>query len=58
MNHLQKYVVSAFAAIVLSLTLANVTAMATCSLESTGIEYTCYPLAKMIATVTTIATAM
>ena len=41
-NNLRKYLVSAFAAIVLSLTLANVTALATCTTDVQE-EYTCYP---------------
>ena len=41
MNTLRKYLVSAFAAIALSLTLASVTAMACPSVDSQP-EYTCY----------------
>jgi hypothetical protein len=41
MNTLRKYLVSAFAAVVLSLTLANVTAMA-CEPVDEQPEYTCY----------------
>jgi hypothetical protein len=37
-----KYLLSAFAAVVLSLTLANVTAIATC-LTDVQDQYTCYP---------------
>lgn len=40
--NLKKYFLAAFAAIVLSLTLANVTALATC-LTDVQEEYTCYP---------------
>ena len=42
MNTLRKYLLSAFAAITLSLTLANVTALATCTTDVTD-QYTCYP---------------
>ena len=42
MNSLRKYLVSAFVAIVFSLTLANVTAMATCYTDITD-QYSCYP---------------
>lgn len=42
MKTLRKYLVSAFAAIVLSLTLANVTALAACYTDVQN-EYTCYP---------------
>lgn len=42
MNSLRKYLVWAFAAIVLSLTLANVTAYATCYTDITD-QYSCYP---------------
>jgi hypothetical protein len=42
MSTLRKYLLSAFAAVVLSLTLANVTAMATCTTDVQD-EYTCYP---------------
>ena len=42
MKSLRKYLVSAFAVIVLSLTLAGVTAMATC-LTDVQDQYTCYP---------------
>ena len=40
--NLKKYFLSAFAAIALSLALANVTAMATCTTDVQD-EYTCYP---------------
>jgi hypothetical protein len=40
--NLKKYFLSAFAAIALSLALANVTAMATCTIDVQD-EYTCYP---------------
>jgi hypothetical protein len=39
---LKKYFVAAFAAIALSLALANVTAMATCTIDVQD-AYTCYP---------------
>ena len=42
MSTLRKYLLSAFAAIARSLTLANVTAMATCTTDVQD-EYTCYP---------------
>ena len=42
MTTFRKYLLSAFAAVVLSLTLANVTALATC-LTDVQDEYTCYP---------------
>ena len=42
MNTLRKYLVSAFAAIVLSLTLASVTAQAWCPEEDHTEEYSCY----------------
>jgi len=42
MNTLRKYLLSAFVAIVLSLTLANVTAMAWCQAEDHTAEYDCY----------------
>lgn len=40
--NLKKYFLATFAAIVLSLGLANVTAMATCLIDVQE-EYTCYP---------------
>lgn len=40
--NLKKYFLSAFAATALSLALANVTAMATCTIDVQD-EYTCYP---------------
>jgi hypothetical protein len=42
MKNLRTYLLTAFAVIVLSLTLANVTAMATCTTDVQD-EYTCYP---------------
>ena len=42
MKSLRKYLVSAFAVVALSLTMASVTAMATC-LTDVQNEYTCYP---------------
>ena len=40
--NLKKYFLAAFAAITLSLALANVTALATCTTDVQD-EYTCYP---------------
>ena len=42
MNTLRKYLVSAFAAVVLSLTLASVTAQAWCPEEDHTSAYSCY----------------
>jgi len=42
MNSLRKYFLSAFAAIALSLVLANVTAMAYCAPQELTEEYSCF----------------
>lgn len=42
MSTLRKYLLSGLGAVAISLTLASVTAMATCSIDVQD-EYTCYP---------------
>lgn len=42
MKNLRKYLISAFAVTALSLTMASVTAMATCTIDVQD-QYTCYP---------------